>query len=188
MIGIELGYANLTGANLAGTNLTNANLTGANLTGANLTNANLTNANLTGVNLSDAILEYTDFSRAKLIDANLTNTWIRKANFCSANLSNADMREVKTLDTTGETDNFDLVYGFDEFTGQEWSNQIWLISNFSEAIFNNANLEFANLQGINNLTLEQVKTAKNWDKAVYSSNLYKELGLANTTSVNDIGV
>ena len=64
--GLQLVFADLTGANLAGANLTNANLEGALLTNVILHKANLTNANLKGA----------DLRGAQIVDCTLTNALI----------------------------------------------------------------------------------------------------------------
>jgi uncharacterized protein YjbI with pentapeptide repeats len=48
---------------------------------------------------------------------------------------------------------------------------------FKDVNLSNANLSFANLRGAKNLTPEQVKSAKNWEKAYYDREFRKKLWL-----------
>jgi uncharacterized protein YjbI with pentapeptide repeats len=50
-------------------------------------------------------------------------------------------------------------------------------ANLSEAHIDGADLSGANLQGAKNLNPDQVKRAKNWEKAKYDEEFRKKLGL-----------
>ncbi|MEG4506812.1 pentapeptide repeat-containing protein [Microcoleus sp. F6_B4] len=50
-------------------------------------------------------------------------------------------------------------------------------ANLSGANLSDADLSLANLSGAKNLTPEQVKSAKNWQKARYDEDFHKKLGL-----------
>ena len=50
-------------------------------------------------------------------------------------------------------------------------------ANLKNAILKQANLEGANLQGATGLTPEQVKQGKSWEKAIYSPDFLRKLGL-----------
>ncbi|MEM1394608.1 MAG: pentapeptide repeat-containing protein [Cyanobacteria bacterium P01_C01_bin.38] len=144
----------LAGIPLSNTNLSNVNLSDANLIGANLSNANLSDANLSDANLIGANLR----------DANLRDARLHYANFIRANLSRTNLSKTRLYD-----------------------------ANLSRARLYGANLENANLSGADlngaifwdkesgkeakNLTLEQIKQAENWEKAIYSPEFRKELGL-----------
>lgn len=184
--GINLSDANLSGTNLSSTNLSSANLSSANLMGANLSNANLSDANLSdadlssanlrGANLSDANLFGTNFTHANLANANLENSWIQDTKFINTDFSNAILVRAKTWDEEEIDCNYVLVNIEDEYCGNDYQYESYS-TNFSEAILTNADLKFTNLKAAKNLTLEQLKEAKNWDEAIYNSELFKQLGL-----------
>ena len=139
---------------LSGANLSNANLIGANLSNASLSKANLSNASLSSANLSRANLIYAknlssaSLSFANLSSANLSSADLRSANLSSANLSSAELSWT--------------YFGFAEFQGINLTN---------------ANLEYSGLNNVKNLTPEQVKAGKNWEKAIYDDEFKKKLGL-----------
>jgi len=94
--GVNLSYADLSGANLHDANLryadlryadlSGANLHDANLSGADLSDANLSGAYLRYANLHDAYLRYANLRYADLSYANLSGVNLRGANFSGANL------------------------------------------------------------------------------------------------------
>ena len=153
---VNLSGADLSGANLHGTDLSNANLSWANLSSlANLTGANLTDANLSHTNLTNTLLNGADLTRTNLSNTNLAGTRdlsmgkLGGANFSNANLSNADLSQAY-------------------FRG----------ANFLNANLSNADLDSADLTNAKNLTIKQIKTAKNWEKAGYDEEFCKKLGLS----------
>lgn len=50
-------------------------------------------------------------------------------------------------------------------------------ADFKNANLSNADLNHANLRGAENLTVEQVQAANNWDKAYYDPEFCKQVGL-----------
>lgn len=48
------------------------------------------------------------------------------------------------------------------------------VTDFSGAKLINTNLLFTNFKAAKNLTIEQLKEAKNWDKAIYDDKLFQE--------------
>ncbi len=150
---IDLSSANIRGAYLSSTdftsaNLSNANLYGADLMGTKLYDTNFSSANLTGTNLYGADLSY-----ANIKDANLSRADVSRANFTAADLSRAN------------------------FTAANLSRADFTFADFSHAILIGANLHDADLSYAKNLTSEQVKSAKNWNKAKYDELFRHHLGL-----------
>jgi uncharacterized protein YjbI with pentapeptide repeats len=62
-------------------------------------------------------------------------------------------------------------------SGTDLSSINFWLTDFQGIKLTNANLEGSNLILIRNLTPEQVKAAKNWEKAIYSYEFRKKLGL-----------
>ncbi len=162
----NLSGANLSGANLSGAYLIDANLSGAylsdaNLSSAYLSSANLSSANLSGANLIDANLIDANLSGAYLIDANLSSACLSSVYLSSANLSGANLRDADLRDAI-----------------------------LRDAILRDANLSGADLSGADlrdakNLTPEQVKSAKNWEQAIYDPELRQQLGSPETGTANE---
>lgn len=107
--GLNLYWADLSGAdlgsaNLSGTELFLANLSGADLSGANLKRTNLTKANLSGANLTGANLSGANLSQSKLINANLTGAILDKADLewadaAGANWTGASLKDASLKNT-----------------------------------------------------------------------------------------
>nr|WP_322682783.1 pentapeptide repeat-containing protein [Nostoc sp. DedQUE07]MDZ8128091.1 pentapeptide repeat-containing protein [Nostoc sp. DedQUE07] len=132
----------------AGESLTNKSFSGVNLSGANLSSANLSGANLSSAYLSSANLSRAILSRAILIVANLSGANLSGANLIVANLSGANLSDANLRGA--------------DLRGADLSG---------------ADLSGADLSYAKNLTSEQVKAAKNWDKAKYDKDFRAKLGL-----------
>ena len=128
-----------------GADLESINLRKAKLIEANLSGASLKKANLIEVNIWDANLVNTDFTGAKLHHADLKGCNLENAKFILAELDKADLRDL-------------------EFLGVDFRN----------ARLSGADLAGANLTGAKNLKLEQLQSAKNWQKAKYNNNLLSD--------------
>ncbi|MDJ0688729.1 MAG: pentapeptide repeat-containing protein [Xenococcaceae cyanobacterium MO_188.B32] len=163
---INLTNTNLTGANLTGANLTEANLAGANLTGANLTEANLAGANLTEANLAGAVLPEANLTGANLAEAVLPGAKLIKANLTGANLTEAVLPGANLLKTN--------LTGAD-LTGANFSTTDSHKANFAGADLKDAVLFYTNLKQTKNLLIIQVKSAKNWDRAIYDDELREQV-------------
>ncbi|MEH2044756.1 nSTAND1 domain-containing NTPase [Nostoc sp.] len=150
---IELSSANIKGAYLSSTNFSSANLSNANLYGADLMGANLYDADFSGANLTATNLYDADLSYVNIRGADLRRAKLNRANFTAADISSAD------------------------FTAADISSADFTFADFSRAILIGANLHDANLSYAKNLTPEQVKSAKNWDKAKYDEVFRAKLGL-----------
>ncbi|MBW4484163.1 MAG: pentapeptide repeat-containing protein [Tildeniella torsiva UHER 1998/13D] len=198
----ELRRINLTGADLVGARFLESDLTGAILNRADLSKANLYRARLYGASLLGANLEGADLRRAlynkqtlfptnfkleqsgayliapytSLAEVQLPKAILWGANLQHANLQRANLAEAK-------------------FHGVQLQNADLEEANLQGAKFRDANLEGSNLKGANiqaavlseakGLTAEQVKTAQNWEKAIYSPGFSLELGLSDVRA-NDL--
>ncbi len=161
--GAILEEANLVGAYLEeailkGAILERANLEGAILGGANLEGAILEEANLVGAYLEEAILEEAILERAYLEEANLKGANLEEANLVGANLEEANL-EGAIL----------------EGAILKWANLRG--ANLEGAILKGAYLEGANLRGAKNITVEQIKEARDWKLANYDPDFREALGL-----------
>ena len=143
--------ANLESVELKGYDLAKVDLSEANLRGTDLRGASLQAANLTDADLSEANLRGTDLRGASLQAANLTNTDLSNGDLSRADLSNADLRNVDLRNA--DLRNIDL-------TGAQLAG---------------ADLAGARLAGAKNLTVEQVRQANNWDKAIYDAPMIRRL-------------
>ena len=148
---------NLRNADLRGADLKNEDLTGANLRGAILTGAELQDTQLYKALYNEETIFPEDFDvaatgaykiapEANLRSADLTGADLRGAELRNANLNGADLRVTDLRN-----------------------------ANLNGADLSGADLSGANLIGAKNLTPEQVKSAKNWDKAKYDENFQKKL-------------
>ncbi len=143
--------ADLRGINLEGADLSNAYLSGADLSNANLRNVNLSHANLvetklTNANLNNSKLTGADLSYADLIEANLQEVDFVGANIIGANFVRANLAEAYFGDV-----------------------------NFNQCLLTDANLQKTKFFGVENLTVEQIKDAKNWSEGIYDAKLLAKL-------------
>lgn len=153
--------ANFQAAYFEKTNLQGVILTRANLQEAYLQEANLEKAYLAGANLQEAFLganlKEAFLSEANLQEANLEKANLQKAIFWKANLKGAYLLEANLQE-----------------------------SDLLKANLQGANIQGANFQGAKNLTPEQVKAAKNWDKAKYDLEFLKQLGIPETATSSKV--
>jgi uncharacterized protein YjbI with pentapeptide repeats len=126
--------------------LSRAYLVATDLTYAYLQSADLSSARLSFANLDHASLGRTNFSDALLDGAIVTNAKLLFANFSNANLAGADL------------------------SGANLNS-----ANLEGTNLRGANLEGADLSYVRNLSIEQVQSAKNWQKAIYSRKFRKQL-------------
>lgn len=139
-------------------NLSYALLAKADLIRAMLYGSVLFKANLIGANLSQAILVETNLGDAFLMNAILRNTNLSCSNLGNANLMGSDLREANLSNAN--------------LRGADLSK-----AKLGKAKMNGADLYKANLADVKGLTLEQIRTANNWQEAQYSGNLSQQLGL-----------
>ena len=155
---IKLEGANLWDANLSFAHLRSARLEGANLEGANLSDANLYDAHLSDANLNSANLRKANLNRADLSFANLNRADLIRAHLHSAQLSDADLifADLRKADLhSAQLSDADLIF-----------------ANLRKADLHSADLRSANLNRANlikakKLTPSQIKSACNWEKAIY---------------------
>ncbi len=151
--GLNAPEADLRGINLAGADLSNAFLSGADLSNANLSNANLSHANLAEANLNNANLSNTNLTGAELTYADLIEANLQNADFVGANLLGVNFVRANLA--------------------QAYFGDV----NLSQSHFTDANLKQTKFFGIENLTVEQVKSAQNWREAIYDSKLSTQLSI-----------
>ncbi|HEY9829494.1 MAG TPA: pentapeptide repeat-containing protein [Stenomitos sp.] len=99
------------------------------------------------------LLKEANLSKANLSGVNFSRADLSRANLFKANLFKANFSEAKLFKAN-----------FSE-------------ANLSEANFGSAGLTEANLKGVKNLTPEQIKEARNWEKANYDPDFREQLGL-----------
>ena len=143
--------ADLRGIDLSGADLSNAYLSGADLSNANLSDANLSHANLaetklTNANLNNSLLTGADISYADFIEANLQNVDFVSANIVGANFVRANLSHAYFGD-----------------------------ANFNQCLLNDANLQKTKFFGVENLTVKQIKTGKNWSEGIYDAKMLSKL-------------
>ncbi|MDZ8029487.1 pentapeptide repeat-containing protein [Nostoc sp. DedSLP04] len=160
---VHLSRANLTGADLSSAILVAANLIGADLSSAHLSSTNLWIADLSSADLSSANLGSADLRSANLIDADLSSADLSSANLSYANLSSAnlidaDLRSANLIDADLRSANL-------------------IDADLSGADLSGADLSYADFRGVRNLTVKQVKSAKNWKQAKYDKDFRTKLGL-----------
>jgi uncharacterized protein YjbI with pentapeptide repeats len=134
---------------LSGVDLKRADLKRAALQGAILEDANLRGTDLSYANLSGAHLHKANLVLTHLGSANLAEADFSGANLCDANLSEANLCEAN------------------------FSNAVLVGALFQGADLNKAKLE----ENIKDLSPFQIKTAKNWQSAFYSTIILERLGL-----------
>ncbi|MBP5974274.1 pentapeptide repeat-containing protein [Brasilonema sp. CT11] len=157
-LGVSLGNINLSGANFSNANFSNAYLSSANFSNAYLSSADLSGADLSSADLSGAYLRDANLNSAKLNSANLNSANLRGANLRGAYLRGANLRGANLRGAN--------------LRGANLSG-----ANLSSANLSSADLIGANLSSAKNLTPEQVKSAKNWEKAEYDEAFRAKLGL-----------
>ncbi|MBV6624195.1 MAG: pentapeptide repeat-containing protein [Rivularia sp. (in: Bacteria)] len=177
--GAKLNGAKLSGANFYGAKLSGANFYGADLSGAKLSGVKLSGANFYGADLSRAYLSGANLNGANFYSANLSSTNLSSANLCFANLSAANLCFANLL---GAYLSHAKLSGANlsgaNFFSANLSDAKLSGANFCNTKLNSADLNGANLVEAKNLTLEQIKQAKNANKAVYTPEFYKQLLLS----------
>ncbi|GAB4537716.1 MAG: hypothetical protein Tsb0014_26780 [Pleurocapsa sp.] len=149
--GLNAPEADLRGINLAGADLSNAHLSGVDLSFANLSNANLSQANLVETNLNNANLNNAHLTGADLAYTNLIEADVQNVDFVGANLLGANFVRANLA--------------------QAYFGDV----NLTQASFTDANLRQTKFFGIENLTSQQVKAAKNWQEAIYDTKMLAKL-------------
>jgi uncharacterized protein YjbI with pentapeptide repeats len=116
-----------------------------------------------GAFLQEAMLENASLWTANLEKANLQGANLKYAvmggNWRYTNLQNANLEEIKNAD-------LDLC----------WANLQG--ANLNGARMENVDILGADLRGARNITVEQIKEAKNWEQAIYDKDFRQALGLS----------
>jgi BTB/POZ domain-containing protein KCTD9 len=143
-------------ADLSGIDLSGADLSYSYLSGADLSNANLSNTNLSHANLVET----------KLNNANLTNSLLTGANISYADFIEANLQEV---DFVGAN-----IIGAN-FVRSNLAQAYFGDVNFNDCRLNDANLQKTKFFGVQSLTVEQIKTGKNWSEGIYDAKMLTKL-------------
>ncbi|MEL6929280.1 MAG: pentapeptide repeat-containing protein [Cyanobacteria bacterium J06600_6] len=151
---------------LRGFNAPEADLRGIDLSGADLSNAYLSGADLSNANLSSANLSHANLVETKLNNANLASSQLTGANLSYADLIEADLQEVDFVGADIVGANFIRANLTQAYFGD---------TNFNQCRLDDANLQKTKFFGVENLTVEQVKTAKNWSQGIYDAKLLAKL-------------
>ena len=171
LLDADLNFANLNGANLRNAKLIRANLENAKLIRANLENADLNFANLNGANLENAKLNFANLIGANLMEANLNGANLIGASLMEANLNGANLIGAKlnlAKLNLANLENANLNLANLENANLENANLNFAYLNLAK--LNGAYLNFAYLINAKYLTPSQIKSACNWQKAIYKGN------------------
>ena len=160
---VHLENAHLEDANLQSANLENAHLEHAHLENIHLKNANLSMAQLDGTHLENADLENTNLSHANLehanlYRANLQGAYISHDQLQGAHLDHANLQGTRFYDADFQDAYFHLA---------NLSHTYFYRANFQGTNLYRANLHNAHLIEAQNLTPSQIKSACNWDEAIF---------------------
>lgn len=142
-------------ADLQGINLSGADLSHAYLSGADLSNANLSNANLSHANLVETKLNNANLSNTQLTGANLSY-----GDFIEAELQNVDFVGANIIGANFVRPNLAQAYFGDV--------------NFNECLLDDANLQKTKFFGVENLTIGQIKSGKNWSEGIYDAKIISQ--------------
>lgn len=121
----------------------------------------LQNLNFSGVQATNAYWAKRDFTYADFYQANLSYASFRKATLNKAQFWGANLQEAVLAGADCTESNFKL-------------------ADLQRANFQEANIKGANFIDAKNLTIEQIKSAKNWEQAHFDEDLCRDLNL--TTS------
>ncbi|WP_019501007.1 pentapeptide repeat-containing protein [Pseudanabaena sp. PCC 6802] len=141
--------------NFAVRDLSGIDLSGTNLYQVNLSESNLSRSKLVASNLRKASLIRTNFYGADLGSANFTDAILFSANLRDANLRNASL------------------FGSD-----------LRVADLQNADLRDADLFGADLNNALNLTVNQIKSARNWQQAKYDANWRRLLHLPPSLKFN----
>ncbi len=175
---VNLIRAYLRGADLSSAYLSSADLRGADLSSADLIRAYLSSADLIRAYLSSADLIRADLRGADLRGADLSRAYLRGANLSRAYLSSADLRGADLIRADLKGAYLRGAYLSSAYLIRADLIRAYLIradlrgadlrgADLSSAYLSSAYLSSANLSDAKNLTPAQIKSALNWDKAIY---------------------
>lgn len=156
----------LAGLNVERAILPSVKLREANLVLANLKNTNLREAKFAGANLQFAHLERADLEGAELQEADLRNTHLEDVSLVKSNLQNAKLQGVELQGNNLEDASLENA----DLTGANLSG-----ANLKNVNFKGTTLQGADLRDATNLTVEQVKSASNWQRAQFDPEIRGKL-------------
>jgi hypothetical protein len=137
------------------------------LSGLELPHANLQGIRLRRADLLGADLKSTNFLEADLYRAELRSTFLQKSNLQRANLKGADLRGANLEDAN--------LLGADlqgaNLKGANLRRAKLRAVNLRDTNLMGANLQDADLRIAENLTIEQLQCAQNWEFAIYDDPL-----------------
>jgi len=143
----------------------------------------LEDANLAHINLKNAQLEIANFNNADLYEANLQMAKLsgayfqKKANLNKANFKKAELSGVYFTTAYLNGTNFEQA---------KLDAAVFRDADLKDAILKDAQLcgttfndkyQCADFRGAKNLTVKQIKSAKDWEKATYDPEIRSKLGL-----------
>ena len=145
------------GVDLRGSDLSNKDLSGVDLSGADFRGADLSKVNLENTSLDKALYDHNtkfppDFDKSNMYEI-APYTDLINADLSNADLSNADLSNAYLMNA--DLSNADL----------------------RDTILDKADLHNTNLVNAKGLKPKQVKSANNWEKAIYNQDFRKQLGL-----------
>jgi uncharacterized protein YjbI with pentapeptide repeats len=164
LAGAQLEGANLQRADLRFTDLREAHLHGADLQGAHFAKANLTGAYLHGANASRANLRWANMEHVWANGTNFRHAvfWgadLRRADLHKADLRNADLSRKETPLVTPPGSEYSMTHLKGPYPyGWTVSSHYFPGVKIGQAILLGAQLEGANLKGVEGLTREQLKS------------------------------
>ncbi len=176
---VVLDWATLKGAKLNNVTISNSSLKGVNFTEAEFKRVDFINSNLENI-----VFYNTTFADVKFLNGiKLTSSDFRNAKFLRVSLEKADLS--KAILTKTLFINVNLKNAILEEADLSWANfekEVDLReanlrgANLTGVIFKDANLEGADLRGAI-FDPEEIKKAKNWDKAIYDDEMKRKIGL-----------
>ncbi|WP_416672605.1 pentapeptide repeat-containing protein [Egbenema bharatensis] len=147
------------------------------LTTAKLFKVNFAAANFSGVCMSQSLILGSNYTSADLSSSFLYNTFFTGCTLRSICFRNSDLRGSFFVDT-------DLQYA--NFQAANLREVVFIETNLSQALLYNADLYRTDFRLAEGLTPEQVKKAKNWDKALYAPDFSNELGIPSNIRPEDM--
>lgn len=143
--------------------LSNLDLSGMSIVSAKLTGVVLRGASLRRVKANGAYLQSADLSEANLAQANLTCADLRRVNLTAASLKGADL-------SSAVLQNAELRRA--DLTGCKLTRAM-----LTDAELMDANLSKCDLRGVRGVSVDQIRSARNWEKAIFDPGMVTSLGI-----------
>lgn len=190
LVKADLRYADIKGAIFFGADLRKANLMGANLNRTQLSYGDLRWANfrrakllysmLDHANFDSADFDFSDLKGTDLISSNLQNATMKEANLQEAKLAGANLKGANLASSSLRNANLGP-FPVDPFKVPNLIPKMFNIyaggANLQGTNLTNADMQGAILIGVQGLTKDQIKKAKNFFLAYYDDKIIKLLGL-----------